>query len=126
MGAGKSTIDRDEARKILKKLEDNLAEFQRGYGTPQDIANRGNVTIAQLGGPQFSAGSGMSKTTANAFQVINGQYNAFVQSYSQVIETLRRAIQSHEDKEVTNTAAANAVKPTNIAQPTVGNTRPLV
>ncbi|GLW65260.1 hypothetical protein Arub01_35040 [Actinomadura rubrobrunea] len=125
MGAGgKSEIDTDAAKKILKILEDNLATFDTGYGTPSDIQGRGNVTQADLGGSAgFSAGQQLGENTARAYSVINQEYTTFVNAYGQVIEALRRAVNNHDEKEQTNTAAANSVQVSHTSRPTTGNTR---
>ncbi|MFC0037055.1 hypothetical protein [Actinomadura rayongensis] len=126
MGAGpsgKSEIDTTEAKRILKILEDNLDAFTSGDGTPSDLQSHGNITQAQLGGPQFDTAVQLGETTADAYRVISEQYNGFVQSYGQVIEALRRAVQGHDDKEQQNTAAVNSVQPTNVTSPTTSNTQ---
>ena len=126
MGAGgKSEIDRDAAKKILKILEDNYNSLSEGEGSPQDVSDNGNVTSTELGGStgHFATAIQLGANTSRAYSVINSQYQAFVNSYGQVIEALRRAVQNHDDKEEANTTAARSVQVPHSGAPTTGTTR---
>lgn len=117
MGAAPdSEIEVDEAKRILGILEDNLNAFEGGLGTQSDLQSNGNITVAQLGGPEYDTAAQLGDTTAEAFRVINGEYAKFIQSYGAVITALRTAVQGHTDKEQTNTTSANNVN-TNVSSP---------
>ncbi|MGP4027565.1 hypothetical protein [Actinomadura sp. 3N407] len=105
MGDQKSEIDRDEVRKILKKLKDNLAEFDDGKGTRNDISVHGNITNADLG--QYPAVQGLAASTTAAYNQIKAQYDAFLRSYDGIIQALDRMVGNHDEKEQQNAAAAN-------------------
>ncbi|WP_019632911.1 hypothetical protein [Actinomadura atramentaria] len=125
MGAGpgnKSEIDRDAAKKILKILQDNLNELQNGDGSAGDVQQFGNVTAQQLGAG-FATAQHLGTNTQSAYTVINGQYNALIQSYQAVINSLNQAVGNHVKSEDENTATVNSVN-TSVAPPTpnYGNT----
>ncbi|MEU8799004.1 hypothetical protein [Spirillospora sp. NPDC048819] len=105
MGDQKSEIDRDEVRKILKKLKDNLAEFDDGKGTRNDISVHGNITNADLG--QYPAVQGLAASTTAAYTQIKTQYDSFLRSYDGIIKALERMVGNHDEKEKENAAAAN-------------------
>ncbi|WP_018653684.1 hypothetical protein [Actinomadura flavalba] len=124
--SGKSEIDRDEARAILKKLQANLEDLRSGPGSAAEVQSNGNVTSAQLGAGSgmFATGMHLGANTARAYSTINSQYTALVTSYEQVINSLKRAVGEHDKKEEQNTATANSVN-TNAtsARPTTRNTQ---
>ncbi|TDC66581.1 hypothetical protein E1200_16525 [Actinomadura sp. GC306] len=121
MGDQKSEIDRDEVRKILKKLKDNLAEFESGKGTRNDISVHGNITNADLG--QYPAVQGLVASTTTAYTQIKTQYDSFLQSYDGIIQALERIVGNHDEKEQQNAAAANRTLANGSgATPTTSNT----
>ncbi|MBO2454317.1 hypothetical protein J4573_45030 [Actinomadura barringtoniae] len=118
----KSEIDVDEVKKILKVLKDEIAKFDDGsQGTRSEISVKGHMTSGELGNyPAVTQGLGL--TTNQAYGQIKGQYDAFVNAYDQVIQSLEQIVKNHGDKEQQNTAAANRVTTNSSNQPTTSNT----
>jgi hypothetical protein len=117
---GHTAIDKDRVRKLIKALEDDLKRYQgrEGYeGTPNGVSDALNqITAASVGGGgggkangfpggelmwrsiQSVKGAGGSSGSSGGF---TGEYSAFIQKYSEVIDALYRAagIQEEADNE---------------------------
>jgi hypothetical protein len=118
----KSEIDVDEVKKILKVLKDELAKFDDGSpGSRSEISVKGHMTAGELGNyPAVT--QGLALTTNQAYGQIKGQYEAFVNAYDGVIQSLEQIVKNHGDKEQQNTAAANRVTTNNQQTPSTGST----
>jgi hypothetical protein len=121
----KVDVDRDELKKIIKVLQDDLDSFSEGKnGTPNDLQTRGaRATITELG--QYPAAQGFAHSTQAAQTQIGGQYSRFLQSYGAVIGALRKAAGAYDDMEQQNTAAANSITPSHNPAPTRGGAQSL-
>jgi hypothetical protein len=116
----KVDVDRDELKKIIKVLQDDLDSYSEGKnGTLNDLQTRGaRATITELG--QYSAAQGFAHSTQAAQTQIGGQYRQFLASYGAVIGALRKAAGAYDDMEQQNTAAANSVAPSRSSAPSRG------
>ncbi|TDD32533.1 hypothetical protein E1287_22365 [Actinomadura sp. KC06] len=109
MGDQKSEIDTEEVRKIIKNLRATRDRFEEGSGSTFDVQQNGNITMRDLG--DYPAARTLSESTSAAFAQISGQYQAFLTSFDGVLDALDKMVGNHDEKEQTNTAAANRVAP---------------
>jgi hypothetical protein len=100
-------IEKDDVKKILKILRDDYEAYNDGSGTLNDIQSKGNITTAQLG--DYPAAHSLQASTTAAYNNLNTQYNAFLNSYKAVIEAMEKAVGNYEEMETNNTATANSV-----------------
>ncbi|MEV5824948.1 hypothetical protein AB0L25_05170 [Spirillospora sp. NPDC052242] len=103
----KSEIDKDEVRNILRVLKSNLASFESGSGTRNDISMNANITNAELG--QYPAVAALNASTQSAYGQIKGQYDGFISSYEGIIQALETMVGNHEETDRGNAANANQV-----------------
>ncbi|QFG22082.1 hypothetical protein [Actinomadura sp. WMMB 499] len=103
----KSEIDKDEVRAILRVLRNNLATFESGSGTRNDISMNANITNSELG--QYPAVSALNASSQSAYGQIKGQYDGFLNSYQGIIDALDRIVGNHEETDQGNAANANQV-----------------
>jgi hypothetical protein len=119
----KVEVDRDELKKIIRDLQDDLDDYGVGVnGTLNDLQTRGaKATVAELG--QYPAAQGLAQSTQAAQTQIGGKYGEFLASYGSVIQALRKAAGAYDDMEQQNTAAANRVSTGNAPPANSGNTQ---
>jgi hypothetical protein len=119
----KVDVDRDELKKIINKLQDDLDRFSEGRdGTPNDLQSRGAMaTSNELG--RYPAAQGLAQSSQAAFRHISAAYRDFLASYGSVIDALRTAAGTYDDMEQENTAAVNNITPGHSSTLNRGGTR---
>ncbi|MEU5876575.1 DUF2563 family protein [Spirillospora sp. NPDC047279] len=116
-------IDKDEVERILKELRADYDGYANGTGTVSDIQSRGNINTAHLG--NYPAAQSLQASTQATYNQAAAQYNAFLNSYDQIITALENAVKGYKDMETNNAATANGVSTggNSSSQPTTSNTQ---
>jgi hypothetical protein len=113
-------ISVDEAKKILKALQDDLNRYNTAHGTPDDIRGRGHIKDARIyaGGMDDRSGYPAGRTLAaflqNANTNIPTHYQSFLQAYDRVIQAfgeMTGIYKKAEDKNTENSQSANDYHP---------------
>ncbi|MEV5704632.1 hypothetical protein [Actinoallomurus sp. NPDC052274] len=113
-------ISVDDAKKILKALQDDLNRYDTTYGTPDDIRGRGSIKDARIyaGGMDDRSGYPAGRTLATYLQNANTNipthYEQFLQAYDRVIQAfgeMTGVYQKTEDKNSENSLSANDYHP---------------
>lgn len=99
--AGKGIdVDREKLKNIAKKLQADLDELNKhASGTPKDLrqGEKGVVTDAQLG--KYSEAQQLAVSVGNAYDQIGSTYDGFLTAYQQVIDSINRAAENHQNAE---------------------------
>jgi hypothetical protein len=115
-------VHRDELKKIAKRLKDDFDSYSSdSHGTMDDLQNRGNVNIQQLG--NYTAAQGYQQSLANANQKIGQTYQTFAQAYNGVIQKILQTANGYDDAEQDSESGVSRVQPdaSGGAQPTTGS-----
>jgi hypothetical protein len=115
-------VHRDELKKIAKRLQDDLDSYSSDTnGTIDDLQNRGNVNIQQLG--NYTAAQGLQQSVMNANQKIGQTYQKFSQAYLGVINAINQSAGNYDDAEQASESGVNAAQPDTSggAQPTTSS-----
>jgi hypothetical protein len=93
-GGKEVKISKDDAKKVIKALQDDLDRYDADHGTPDDIEGRGHIKNPAIyaggAGDQngYPAGRTLAAYLGNAQTKIPTAYRQFLQSYGRVIQAL--------------------------------------
>jgi hypothetical protein len=113
-------ISIDDAKKILKALQDDLNRYKAAYGTPDDIRGRGTIQDPRIYGggmddrSGYPAGRTLVKFLGNAHTNLPAYLESLLQAYDRVNQSfgeMTGIYQKAEDKNAENSQSANDYHP---------------
>lgn len=87
-------ISKDDAKKVIKALQDDLKRYDVDHGTPDDIEGRGSIKDPKIfaGGMTDQTGYPAGRTLAGFLQNTQTKlppaYRNFLQAYDKIIQSL--------------------------------------
>jgi hypothetical protein len=91
------TVHKDALEAIGKVLHEDAYSYG-GDGSPEDLASRGNITVAQLG--NYPVGQGYAKSLANAHASVgSAAYSNFITAYKQAVSAIEQTVQNYHGAE---------------------------